>query len=151
MRETADMRLSRISRRRIVKGKIQGNRSENDGSSIWEKVSRHYSLCNLDGSVTVLKLLYGVWKEVILRKQKIVQSTSSLSLLFFLGDRWRCYLWRMQEFTEVYVLFQKLFFLTWITTGGAYYQNKEGQGRVTKSKTALVLEIRSLHQRRACY
>ena len=43
------------------------------------------------------------------------------------------------EFTEGYVLFQKFFFfLTWITTGGADYQNKNGQCRVKKNKTTLV-------------
>ena len=50
------------------------------------------------------------------------------------------------KFTQVYILFQKCF-LTWITTSGADYQNKKGQFRVKKSKTTLVLEIRSLRQR----
>ena len=45
--------------------------------------------------------------------------------------------------------FKSFFFLTRITTGGTDYQNKNGQCRVKKSKTTLVLEIRSLHQR-AC-
>ena len=40
-------------------------------------------------------------------------------------------------------------FLTWITTGGTDYPNKNGQCRVKRSETTLVLEIRSLHQRRA--
>ena len=43
----------------------------------------------------------------------------------------------------------KAFFLTRITTGGTDYQNKNGQCQVKKSKTTLVLEIQSLHQR-AC-
>ena len=53
------------------------------------------------------------------------------------------------KFTEV-VLFQN-FLLARITTGRADYQNKKGQCRVKKSKTTLVLEILSLHRRRACY
>ena len=53
------------------------------------------------------------------------------------------------KFTEV-VLFQN-FLLTRITTGRADCQNKKGQCRVKKSKTTLVLEILSLHRRRACY
>ena len=52
------------------------------------------------------------------------------------------------RFTEV-VLFQN-FLLTRITTSRAYYHNKKGQCRVKKSKTTLLLEIWSLHQRRAC-
>ena len=43
------------------------------------------------------------------------------------------------KFTEVYVSFQKIFFLTWTTIGGADYQNKNGQCRVKKSKTMSVL------------
>ena len=39
-----------------------------------------FSLCNLDGSGKDLKLLCGVWKEVIFKKQKIVQTTWSLVL-----------------------------------------------------------------------
>ena len=42
-----------------------------------------FSLCNLDGSGKVLKLLCGVWKEVIFKKQKIVQTTLSLVLQLF--------------------------------------------------------------------
>ena len=52
------------------------------------------------------------------------------------------------RFTEV-VLFQN-FLLTRITTRKAYYHNKKGKCRVKKSKTTLLLEIWSLHQRRAC-
>ena len=35
----------------------------------------------------------------------------------------------------------KVFFLTWLTTGRANYQNKKGQCRVKKRKSMLVLEI----------
>ena len=52
----------------------------NNGSSIWDNFSCHFSLCNLDGCSKVLKLLCGVWKEVIFKKQKIVQTTLSLVL-----------------------------------------------------------------------
>ena len=37
-------------------------------------------LCNLDGCSKVLKLLCGVWNEVIFKKRKIVQTTLSLVL-----------------------------------------------------------------------
>ena len=40
----------------------------------------HVSLCNLDGSVKVLKLLCGLRKEVIFKRQKSMQTTSSLVL-----------------------------------------------------------------------
>ena len=53
------------------------------------------------------------------------------------------------KFTEVHVLFQKLFLFDTNHNGWTDYQNKNGQCRVKKSKTTLVLEIRSLHQR-AC-
>ena len=43
------------------------------------KKTWHFSLCNLDGSVKVLKLMCGVWKEVIFWKQKITQSNLSLA------------------------------------------------------------------------
>ena len=45
------------------------------------------------------------------------------------------------KFTEVYVSFQIFFFffLTWTAIGGTDYQNKNGQCRVKKSKTKLVL------------
>ena len=45
-----------------------------------KKISCHFSLCNLDGSGKVLKLLCGVWKEVIFKRKKIVQTTWSLVL-----------------------------------------------------------------------
>ena len=40
----------------------------------------HFSRCNIDGRGKVLKLLRNVWKEVIFKNQKIVQTTSSLVL-----------------------------------------------------------------------
>ena len=46
-------------------------------------LSCHFSPHNLDGSGKVLKLLYGVWKEVIFKKQKILQTTSSFILRLF--------------------------------------------------------------------
>ena len=54
-----------------------------DGSGWWRKEYLrqplcHFSLCNLDGRVKVFKLLFGGWKEVIFKKQKIIQTTSSL-------------------------------------------------------------------------
>ena len=42
---------------------------KNSRSSIWEKLSWNFSLCNLDGSVRVLKLLCGGCKEVKKRKK----------------------------------------------------------------------------------
>ena len=45
-----------------------------------KKISCHFSLCNLDGSGKVLKLLCGVWKEVIFKRKKIVQTNWSLVL-----------------------------------------------------------------------
>ena len=35
--------------------------------------------------------------------------------------------------------FKFFFFLTWVTIGGADYKNKNGQFRVKKSKTMLIL------------
>ena len=87
-----------IFRSRIAKEKKQKNTSENNnGSSIWDNFSRHFSLCNQDGSGKVLKLLCGVWKEVIFKKQRLYKRLRVLSCNC-LGDRcgW-CYLWRMQE------------------------------------------------------
>ena len=54
----------------------------NNGSSIWDNFSCHFFHCNLDGSGKVLKLLYGVWMEVIFKKRKIVQTTSSLVIVW---------------------------------------------------------------------
>ena len=81
MRETASMHLRRFFYSRIAKEKKRENTSENNSeSSIWDNFSCHFSLCNLDGSGKVLKLLCGAWKEVIFKMQNIVQTTSSLVL-----------------------------------------------------------------------
>ena len=67
-----------VSRLRIALKKKQENMSENNnGSSIGGNFSCHFSLCNLNGRGKVLKLLCAVWKEVMFKKQKIVQTTSS--------------------------------------------------------------------------
>ena len=66
MPETAGMRLCRF-----VSEEMKEHRTENNnGLSIWnnlswDNLSCHLFLCNLDGGVKVLKLLCGVWKEVI--------------------------------------------------------------------------------------
>ena len=52
------------------------------------------------------------------------------------------------KFTEVYVLFQNIFF-DMNSKRRSRLPKQKGQCRVKKSKTTLVLEIRSLHQR-AC-
>ena len=52
------------------------------------------------------------------------------------------------KFTEVYVLFQNIFF-DMNRKRRSRLPKQKSQRRVKKSKTTLVLEIRSLHQR-AC-
>ena len=65
MTETAGMRLCQF-----VSEEMKDTSENNNGFSIWnnlswDNLSCHLFLCNLDGSVKVLKLLCGVWKEVI--------------------------------------------------------------------------------------
>ena len=65
MTETAGMRLCQF-----VSEEMKDTSENNNGLSIWnnlswDNLSCHLFLCNLDGSVKVLKLLCGVWKEVI--------------------------------------------------------------------------------------
>ena len=88
MRKTAGMRL-----RRFAKKKKQEN---NSGSSTWDNFRVNFSLCNLDGSDEVFKLLCGVWKEFILKKG--LYKRLRVFSCDCLGDgcRW-CYLRRMQE------------------------------------------------------
>ena len=76
------MRLRQFSAQESRKKKKQENTSENNNGSRILKKNFHviFSLCNLDGSGKVLKLLCGVWKEVIFKRQKIVQTTWSLVL-----------------------------------------------------------------------
>ena len=50
---------------------------------VYHNLSYHFSPHNLDGSGKVLKLLYGVWKEVIFKKQNILQTTSGFILWLF--------------------------------------------------------------------
>ena len=79
MRETAGMRL-----RRFAKKKKQEN---NSGSSTWDNFSCHISLCNLDGSGKVFRLLCGVWKEVVFKKR--LNKWSRVLSYDCLGDRCR--------------------------------------------------------------
>ena len=66
MPETAGMRLCRF-----VSEEMKEHRTENNNwlsiwnNLSWDNLSCHLFLCNLDGGVKVLKLLCGVWKEVI--------------------------------------------------------------------------------------
>ena len=60
MTETAGMRLCQF-----VTEEMKDTSENNNGLSIWNNPSCHLFLCNLDGGVKVLKLLCGVWKEVI--------------------------------------------------------------------------------------
>ena len=63
---------------RIVKEKKQENTSEKkNGLSIWDNLSSHFFFCYLDGKGKVLKLLCDVWKEVIFKMKKIVQTILS--------------------------------------------------------------------------
>ena len=65
MTETAGMRLYQF-----VSEEMKDTSENNNGLSIWnnlswDNLSCHLFLCNLDGGIKVLKLLCGVWKEVI--------------------------------------------------------------------------------------
>ena len=83
---------------RIIKEKKQENSSENNnGSSIWDNFSCHFSHYNLDGSSKVLKSLCGVWRKLFTKSKWLYKQLQILSCNC-LGDRCRlCYLWRMQE------------------------------------------------------
>ena len=48
-----------------------------NGLSIWDNLSSHFFFCYLDGNGKVLKLLCDVWKEVIFKMKKIVQTILS--------------------------------------------------------------------------
>ena len=54
-----------------------------NGLSIWDNLSSHFFFCYLDGKGKVLKLLCDVWKEVIFKMKKIVQTISSPVLQLF--------------------------------------------------------------------
>ena len=60
IRETTGMRLRRFP----AQEKQEDTSENNNGYCIWDNLSYHFSLCNLNGSEKVLKLLCGVWKEV---------------------------------------------------------------------------------------
>ena len=80
MLETAGMRLRQFSAQESRKDKA----GKYAGKQQWIEYLRRLFLSffplNLDGSGKVLKLLCGEWKEVIFKKQKIVQTTPSLVL-----------------------------------------------------------------------
>ena len=72
------MRLCRFLTRESREKRVRKTRRKTTMDRVFEKnFSCHFSLCNLDGSDKVLKLFCGVWKEVIFKKQKIVQTTQS--------------------------------------------------------------------------
>ena len=56
---------------RLCRFPAQGSRKKR------RRKTRRKTAMDRDGSNKVLKLLCGVWKEVIFKKQKIVQTTSS--------------------------------------------------------------------------
>ena len=81
MRETTGVHLRRfLAQESRKKGRRKIHQKNNNWSSICDNFSRHFSRCNIDGRGKVLKLLRNVWKEVIFKNQKIVQTTSSLVL-----------------------------------------------------------------------
>ena len=81
MRQTAGVRLRRFSAKESRKKRSRKIRRKTTVDRVFESTFLIiFSLCNLHGSGKVLKLLCGVWKEVIFKIQKIVQMTSSLVL-----------------------------------------------------------------------
>ena len=93
MRETTGIRLRRFP----AQEKQEDTSENNNGYCIWDNLSYHFSLCNLNGSGKVLKLLCGVWKEVTLKNERLYKRLQVLSC-DCLGVRCRWYyLWRMQE------------------------------------------------------
>ena len=80
MRQTAGVRLRRFSAQESRKKRSRKIRRKKQWIEYLSQLFLSFSLCNLNGSGKVLKLLCGVWKEVIFKIKKIVQMTSSLVL-----------------------------------------------------------------------
>ena len=75
MPKTAGMRLWRFTSE-----EMQKNMSENNnGSSIWNNLSCHFSLCNLDGGIKVLKLC-GMWWKWSSKSKRLYKLLRVLSL-----------------------------------------------------------------------
>ena len=85
IRETAAMRPRRFPARESRKKRNIKIRRTKKWFEYLRQPFYHFIFCNLDGSGKVLKLLCDVWKEVILKMQKIVRVLACDCL----GDRCR--------------------------------------------------------------
>ena len=77
IRETAGMRQRRFPAQESRKKRSRKIRRKKQWFEYLRQPFFSFSFCYLDGSGIVLKLLCDVWKEVIFKMVKIVQTTSS--------------------------------------------------------------------------